>query len=156
MPQTLTTLTTPDALEAQISVTQQVFEIMAGIAVYPSTRALSQADPCVESVLRYLVVCKGSIVLESSASVAFGFTERMMSVPTPTWCDDDVKDAMGELVNMIGGNLKGLLPIETELSSPIVFEKPPLEMAHSRPGRLSRTDFDCEFGLFRLSLYGNV
>jgi CheY-specific phosphatase CheX len=156
MTETLATLTTSEALEAQISVVQQVFQIMAGMEVYPSRRALTEADPCIESVLNYLVVCKGSIVLESSTGVAFSFTERLMGVPKPTSCDDDVRDAMGELVNMIGGNLKGLLPLETELSIPVVYEDPSPEMAHSRRARLSCLDFDCAFGLFRLSLYDTV
>jgi CheY-specific phosphatase CheX len=156
MLQTLAILTIPDAVESQIDVTRQVFATMAGIEVYPSGEALSKTTPTIESALRYLVVCKGSITLEASTSVAFAFAERMMSIPTPTCCDDDVKDAMGELINMIGGNLKGLLPVDTELSTPVVYDDSSSEMAHSHLIRLSVLNFDCEFGPFRLSLYDNV
>lgn len=156
MPETLAALTTPDALESQIAVTQQVFMLMAGMEIYPSQRPLPETDLLIESVLDYLFVCKGCIVLECSAAVAFAFTERLMCVPTPAAFDDDVRDAMGEMVNMIGGNLKGLLSVDTVLSAPVVFHDrqgpvPPHRTPHG--ARMSSIDFDCEFGLFRLSLY---
>lgn len=155
MPETLAALTTPDALESQIAVTQQVFSLMAGIDVYPSDRSLNQTDLFLESVLDYLFICKGSIVLECSAAVAFAFTERLMGIATPTTFDDDVKDSMGELVNMIGGNLKGLLSVDTVLSAPLVFHDRQVPLQENRV-KLSFIDFDCEFGLFRLSLYSEA
>ncbi len=154
MPETLAVLTTPDAIESQITVTQQVFVLMAGMEVYPSTRGLPETDLFLESVLNYLSVCKGSLVLECSAPVAFAFTERLMGIPTPTEYNDDVRDSMGELVNMIGGNLKGLLSVYTVLSPPVVFHDTPAPLPQHSP-KLSCIDFDCEFGLFRLSLYGD-
>jgi CheY-specific phosphatase CheX len=155
MLETIAALTTPDALESQITVTQQVFALMAGIEVYPSAAALAETAPFFESVLDYLSICKGSIVLECSAPVAFAFTARLMGIPTPRTFDDDVKDSMGELVNMIGGNLKGLLSVDTVLSAPVVFydKHAPLRHIHAK---LTSIDFDCEFGLFRLSLYGDA
>ncbi len=155
MPQTLAVLTTPDAIESQIMVTQQVFSLMAGMEVYPTATALPETDMFLESVLNYLSVCKGSLVLECSAPVAFAFTERLMNVPTPTHFSEDVKDSMGELVNMIGGNLKGLLSVDTVLSAPLVFHDKHAPMPQDRP-KLSCIDFDSEFGLFRLSLYGDA
>lgn len=155
MPETLAALTTPDALESQIAVTQQVFALMAGIDVYPSGVTLPETDRFLGSVLDYLFVCKGSIVLECSAAVAFAFTERLMGVATPVAFDDDVKDSMGELVNMIGGNLKGLLSVDTVLSAPVVFQEKHAPAIQNR-AKLSCIDFDCEFGLFRISLYGEA
>jgi CheY-specific phosphatase CheX len=155
MPETIAALTTPDVLESQIAVTQLVFALMAGIEIYPSATTLLEADPFFESVLDYLSICKGSIVLECSARVAFAFTERLMGIPTPTTFDDDVKDSMGELVNMIGSNLKGLLSVDTVLSAPVVFYDKHAPLRQIRTN-LMCIDFDCEFGLFRLSLYGDA
>ena len=155
MPETLAVLATPDALESQITVTQQVFALMAGIEIFPSEAALPETDLFLESVLDYLFICKGSVVLECSAPVAFAFTERLMGIPTPTEFNDDVKDSMGELVNMIGGNLKGLLSVDTVLSAPVVFNEKHASITQNRV-KLSSIDFDCEFGLFRLSLFGDA
>ena len=155
MPETLAVLTTPEALESQIAVTRQVFALMAGMEIYRSSSMLPVTELFLESVLDYLVVCKGSLVLECSAPVAFAFTERLMGIAMPTAFDNDVKDSMGELVNMIGGNLKGLLSVDTVLSAPVVFHDLPMSMPQDRM-KLSSIDFDSEFGQFRLSLYGDA
>jgi hypothetical protein len=34
--------------------------------------------------------------------------------------DEETNDALGELVNIIGGNVKGVIPVETQLSLPSV------------------------------------
>jgi CheY-specific phosphatase CheX len=154
MLETLDVLTTPGNLESQIAVTQQVFALMAGIDIHPSAASLPEADLFLESIVDYLSICKGSIVFECSAPVAFAFTEQFMGIPIPVACDDDVKDSMGELVNMIAGNLKGLLSVDTVLSTPVVFHNKLSPMPKTRT-KLSCIDFDCEYGLFRLSLYGD-
>ena len=45
-----------------------------------------------------------------------------MGVPTPAVVDSDVRDSIGELANMIAGNLKAILPSEAMLSMPSVVE----------------------------------
>jgi chemotaxis protein CheX len=45
-----------------------------------------------------------------------------MGIPTPIQFDDDVCDALGELANMIGGNLKSVLPRGVSLSLPSVVQ----------------------------------
>ena len=41
-----------------------------------------------------------------------------MSIDMPSSVDADVCDAFGELANMIGGNLKAVLPSKVEISMP--------------------------------------
>jgi chemotaxis protein CheX len=43
-----------------------------------------------------------------------------MGLPLPEEVNDDVRDTMGELANMLGGNLKSLLPRGVVLSMPSV------------------------------------
>lgn len=48
-----------------------------------------------------------------------------MGVPQPTSFDDDVRDAMGEITNIIGGNMKPILPHGVGLSMPsVVYGRP--------------------------------
>jgi chemotaxis protein CheX len=65
---------------------------------------------------------RGALLLETWDAPAFVWTHKLMSVPTPRSLDDDVRDCVGELTNVIGGNLKSLLPVETALSMPPVIE----------------------------------
>lgn len=61
---------------------------------------------------------EGMISIEVPTVMAEEVTRRMLAVDeTP---DEDVADAVGELVNMIGGNIKSLMPGPSVLSLPVV------------------------------------
>jgi chemotaxis protein CheX len=65
---------------------------------------------------------RGALLLETWAAQAFVWTQKLMAIPAPLDLDDDVRDCIGELTNMVAGNLKSLLPVETALSIPSVVE----------------------------------
>lgn len=149
----LATLATPEALDAQRYVTQDVFRIMAGMEVDSSPYPFSNSPGAIDSLLYYIGGANGSLVLECSRSVARAFAERVTGQPAQSLDDDDVRDAVGELVNMIGGNLKALLPGDTAISTPLVCtstQELPLQKGATL---ISSLDFRCDFGQFRLSLY---
>ena len=147
-------LMTPEGIDAQIIVCQQVFRTMAGMEVAQSDDVPFDPDGSIDSVLHYRGTGAGALRLECSTPVACAFASRLMSIPAPRMFDEDVKDALGELVNMIGGNLKGLLPEETAISAPSVFAWGLSEDAIGTP--LSSIEFSCEFGWFRVRLYGDA
>jgi chemotaxis protein CheX len=61
---------------------------------------------------------EGVVSVELPGGMAEEVTRRMLGVDeTP---DEDVADAVGELVNMIGGNVKSLMPGPSALSLPVV------------------------------------
>ena len=64
----------------------------------------------------------GMVSVELPTGLAEAVTRRMLMVPEsdPTVHDEDVADAVGELVNMIGGNVKSLMPGPSVLSLPVV------------------------------------
>ncbi|WP_300682345.1 chemotaxis protein CheX [Nocardioides sp.] len=63
-----------------------------------------------------------TVTVELSADLAYVVTRVMMALPTDVESvdDADVADAVGELVNMIGGNIKSLMPGPSVLSLPAV------------------------------------
>jgi chemotaxis protein CheX len=61
---------------------------------------------------------EGMISVELPASMAEEVCRRMLGVEETQ--DEDVADAVGELVNMIGGNVKSLMPGPSVLSLPVV------------------------------------
>ncbi len=145
-------LTTPEGIDAQIIVCKEVLRTMTGIEVAALSDAPSHAGRCINSTLYYRGTCDGALRLECGIGVASAFTSRMMCIPEPHQFDDDMKDALGELVNMIGGNLKGLLPAETTISSPMVSTMSAERSIAER--QLTSIEFRCEFGWFRVRLYG--
>lgn len=61
---------------------------------------------------------EGMISVELPTGIAEEVTRRMLGVDAAA--DEDVADAVGELVNMIGGNVKSLMPGPSALSLPVV------------------------------------
>ena len=62
-----------------------------------------------------------TVTVELSAPVALSLTATMLGLETSARVEDgDVADAVGELVNMIGGNIKSLMPGPSVLSLPAV------------------------------------
>lgn len=64
---------------------------------------------------------QGVVTVELGEDVAHDLTRRMLAVPENEGVTDaDTADAVGELVNMIGGNVKSLMPGPSALSLPTV------------------------------------
>jgi chemotaxis protein CheX len=61
---------------------------------------------------------EGMVSVELPAGTAEEVCRRMLGVEETH--DEDVADAVGELVNMIGGNVKSLMPGPSVLSLPVV------------------------------------
>lgn len=60
----------------------------------------------------------GVVVVEMLDTVAWSLTERMFGEAT----EADMPDAVGELANMLGGNVKALTDSDSDLALPIVAE----------------------------------
>jgi chemotaxis protein CheX len=73
-------------------------------------------------------------------------------VERPQNVDADVCDAFGELANMIGGNLKAVLPHPVHLSMPSVVQGADYSMHICRTITVSRQAFLCEMGAFWVTL----
>ena len=62
----------------------------------------------------------GSVLVEATADHAVRAAEAMFAADPGSLSPDEVSDALGELTNMVGGNIKGLLPAPSSLSLPSV------------------------------------
>jgi chemotaxis protein CheX len=63
---------------------------------------------------------EGSVVLEASPQLALDGTATMFDMPAQAIGDEEMADALGELANIVGGGIKGLLPGSCRLSLPTV------------------------------------
>ena len=62
----------------------------------------------------------GTVCLHCSSLAARHATSAMFGLPDEELTAADVQDAVGELVNVVGGNIKGLVDGPSELSLPVV------------------------------------
>ncbi|MDO5628497.1 MAG: chemotaxis protein CheX [Mobilicoccus sp.] len=60
------------------------------------------------------------ICLEVNAGAARTFGAAMFGLAEDEASEEDIADAVGELTNMVGGNIKSLLPEPSSLSLPVV------------------------------------
>ena len=67
----------------------------------------------------------GSVVLTCAPATAAALTESVLMTRPPTVVDqEDVEDALGELANVLGGNIKSVLPGESRLGLPQIGSAP--------------------------------
>lgn len=109
-----------DILELTVNIWNSVLEMEASPA--DASAPLPETERTLSGCITLDGAWKGAVALHCStglarrvASVIFGVAPEMAS-------QDEVQDALGELTNMIGGQMKSLLPRPTHLSLPAVAE----------------------------------
>lgn len=109
--------------QSAINVVSDVFSTML------STSAAEAAGPSkaagahtVVGAVYFAGDWKGAVLLQCEPPQAFEFTSLLMGIPRPQEVNDDVRDTIGEIVNMLAGNLKSALAASTALSMPSVVE----------------------------------
>ena len=65
---------------------------------------------------------QGTVFLEVPCDLGQAAAEAMFAADPGSLSADEVCDALGELTNMVGGNIKSLLPAPSKLSIPSVAE----------------------------------
>ncbi len=65
---------------------------------------------------------EGAIVVSCSHKLAVGTTAFMFDMELEEVTGEELQDAVGELANMVGGSVKGLVPGPSRLSLPTVID----------------------------------
>lgn len=93
---------------------------------------------------------EGAVVFECGEAVAAAFTAAMLGLEDEEAEEADVHDVVGELANMLGGNLKAVVGSEARLSLPTVVVGANLEI--SVPGSVvqSKTAYGTDAGCFSI------
>ena len=95
----------------------------------------------------------GAVLLECDRSQACRFAGRFLSVDPPDIVDDVVRDVLGELANIIGGNLKCVLTHGViRLSMPSVVDGSDYSVRVCRSRVQERLTFQSEEGLFWITI----
>jgi chemotaxis protein CheX len=101
-------------------IVENVFQTMIGLDVKAVDTPFCPTGEVITSIISLAGTWKGAVLVRCGIEEAFDFTSRMIGIDPPTNLNDDVRDAMGELANMVGGNLKSVLPSGVGLSLPTV------------------------------------
>jgi chemotaxis protein CheX len=138
----------------QVRIAKDVFGNMVDMNIEVLDTPWEPHAEVVTSAIYFTDPWQGALFVECVAPLAFAFTARLMAVETPKSVDEDVCDAMGELANMIAGNLKALMPASVGISIPSIVRGQDYTVRLRGGKVLSKTAFETEFGGFRLTLIG--
>lgn len=97
----------------------------------------------------------GVISLYLPSDLVSRITETMFSLESGQATLETKKDAIGEMINMIGGNIKSMLPQPSTLSTPI-FSMEGESQQFPFTKRVTQCEFICKGNPFALSLYEQV
>lgn len=138
--------------EDAVRVVGDVFRTMLGIEVEQVQAPWPPEDGLVNVTIHYAGAWKGALLLECTPRQARLFTARMMGTEPPENINDDVRDAVGELANMIAGNLKPVLPPGVALSMPTLIEGTDYALRILGGNLAGMIAFRCCSGVFWVSL----
>ena len=94
----------------------------------------------------------GAVLLECGQRQACQFAGRFLSMDPPGSVDDVVRDVLGELANMIGGNMKCVLTRGIRLSMPSVVDGSDYSLRVCGAKVRERLTFQCAEGLFWITV----
>jgi chemotaxis protein CheX len=98
----------------------------------------------------------GSAILALSPELASTTASVMLGTPAGSAHEDDLRDVAAELVNMIGGNLKSLLPAPSYLSLPTVFTARDFDLQVRQALLIEDLSLVGESGSLRVRLYAKI
>ena len=121
----MTVLDTAHAVtgEQVVSIAQDVWESFLSLTLLPHPLGDAAPDttgPTLTGCVSVSGSWDGSVFLQCGADQAREAAEAMFGAEPGDLSDDEVSDALGELTNMVGGNIKSLLPAPSQLSLPSV------------------------------------
>src|SRR5579883_3337671 len=99
-----------------------VFETMMNLPVVESGEEWRPGGDRLTAGVQLAGPWSGAVLVECGRREACRFTGRFLSMDPPDTVSELVRDVMGELANMIGGNLKCLLTGGIDLSTPVVLD----------------------------------
>lgn len=147
--------TIPSAPEELAEVVASVFDTMLRTDVEESFEVPPPRGEMVTAAVYLTGAFQGAVLLHCPPWQACGLAAQFLKRTPPSSVDDDVLDVMGELANMIAGNLKSTLLPGTHLSIPSITQGPDstLRLCGSRP--VQRSAFRTPLGPVWITMFAN-
>lgn len=144
----MTQATLPDAVDRNslVAIATDVWATMLGLDLLPVDPGIDSHpdEHTIDGVVSITGSWCGAVVVRVSRPLAVRIAQTMFEVTDSEPSLADIQDAMGELTNTTGGNIKGLMPGFCQLSLPAVVDGRDFRLRV--PGAVTAADlrFDCE------------
>jgi len=128
-------------------ITKNVWSMVTGLRIMPIAfdRGRASAQEFVLGQVTISGTWQGAVTLGCSAELARRAAAAMFGKAPAEADAGEIRDALGELTNMVGGNYKTLLKGDCKLSVPNVMDTVPLVAV--KPAPPEHQWFDCEGGM---------
>ena len=115
-------------------IVQSIWSSVLGVEAEqdPSVIVPNGPDRHVTACIHFTGEWNGSVVLECSEALGMEVASLMFAMDLAEVTSSEMKDALGEVLNMVGGNLKPLLHGSCQISMPTVIDG--IEYEVSLPG----------------------
>jgi chemotaxis protein CheX len=132
-------------LEEEIrQVAGTVWSSVLGVELVPAARIPPTPERVVSGSVQFTGAWEGAVTIECSAEFARQAAATMFGVDPAAASLADTQDAIGELANMTGGNVKSLLPEPCRLSLPTVVEGADITTRIPGGAVVTSVAFDCQ------------
>jgi chemotaxis protein CheX len=106
--------------EMVTQIVESVFVTMMDLEVFPSTEPWAPSRERLTAAVHFSGAWHGAMLFECEPWQACRFAALFLSMDPPETVNDDVRDVLGEMANMIGGNIKCAVAMGLQLSMPTV------------------------------------
>jgi chemotaxis protein CheX len=142
---------------ALLETVRNIWTVILGLDVQEdvesdSALAKLNAVPTLTGCVQLTGAWDGSVLLYCTAELARRAAAVMFGMEPAEMSSEEIEDALGELANMTGGNVKALLPQPCEMSLPAVVEGIDYRVVVPGSKVLSNILLDCEGEPFLVTL----
>jgi chemotaxis protein CheX len=134
-----------------VAITQNIFETMLQTQVDQSTaNGALDSKSSVVGCIHIAGEWSGVVLVKASDKLASFAASRMLLIDPDDVQVNDLQDTLAELTNMIGGNIKSIVPGPSNLSLPTVTNGSDFQIRTFGVVPISSTNFDSEEGSFQV------
>ena len=132
--------------EEILEITETTWQSMLGLAIHPRAlpASMGPSNGYFTGKVEISGAWTGAVLLHGSRQLAEAAAAVIFSHEAGAGTQQDSLDAMYELTNIIGGNIKSLLPEPCQLSLPIVEATTDEHLKCLGMERMSELVFDCQ------------
>lgn len=134
-----------------VGIVEVVFQTMLDLETFEAESA-PPAPGGVTVAVHFAGTWNGVFVFECPGAQALEMTARFLGIERPPSLNEEVQDALGELANMMAGNLKPLLGAGVLLSIPSVIQGADYLLRVCGASAQAVISFQSELGPFRVLL----
>jgi chemotaxis protein CheX len=139
-------------------ITENIWSSLFGLTIelLPEVPPESTTESCVTACVLISGGWEGAVIVQCASPLARRSAALMFDSTPETIASDEVNDAMGELVNMVGGNFKTLIPGTCSLSLPAVVEGRDYSVKVPGSQPIKRVAFHSDGGVLTVSVLERV